>query len=83
MVSWKTSLIGLVLIILGLVGMAFAGLDKVTGGALITTGLGFLAAKDYNVHGGTVAQATPPAIQELTKVEGEAMVAKTEADKNP
>lgn len=60
MVSWKTSLIGLALILMGIAGMAFAGLDKVIGGSIITAGLGFLLTKDAQVTGGSVPQASPP-----------------------
>lgn len=70
MVSWKTSLIGLALIIIGVVGMALANLDKVIGGAIITAGLGFLAAKDSQVHGGIVPQGTPLAVEEDSRVMG-------------
>jgi hypothetical protein len=36
--------------------------------------LGFVA-KQYNVHGGTVAQATPPSVQAKSAIEGVALVA--------
>ena len=81
--SWRTSCVGLALIFLAIGGMALAGLDKLTAGVLITAGLGFLSAKDYNVHGGTVPQATPPAVQAQAEAAGVVLVAKTEADKKP
>src|SRR5665648_509702 len=62
MTSWKTSLIGLALILMGIAGMAFAGLDKVIGGSIITAGLGFLLTKDAQVTGGSVPQASPPGV---------------------
>ena len=49
-------------------------------GAAGTALLG-LVAKQYNVHGGTVPQATPPSVQEQTKLEGIALVATQAADK--
>ena len=52
-------------IIIGAAGMAFLG----------------LVAKQFNVHGGTVAQATPPTVQVQTLTEGRVMVAKEESDK--
>lgn len=60
MASYKTSLIGLALILMGIAGMAFAGLDKVVGSSIITAGLGFLLAKDAQVTGGSIPQASPP-----------------------
>lgn len=44
-------------------------------GAAGTALLG-LVAKQYNVHGGTVAQATPPAVQAETVKEGVALACK-------
>ena len=70
MISWRTSLIGLALIILGIAGMSLANLDKVTGGALITAGLGFLLAKDSQVTGGSVPQATPPGVNATSTAMG-------------
>lgn len=52
----KTTFFGLVLIILGIYGMAATGLDKTLGGAIITAGLGLVVAKDGNVTGGTKEQ---------------------------
>lgn len=46
--SWKTTIIGLVLVLLGVGGVGFSGLDKVTGTAIITAGLGLVVAKDHN-----------------------------------
>jgi len=54
--SYKTTILGVVLILLGIGGMKWGGLDTLTGGAIITAGLGFLAAKDGNVIGGTREQ---------------------------
>lgn len=51
--SWHTSAVGLVLIIIGVAGMGFTGLDKVIGGAIITAGLGFFLTKDTGTTGGT------------------------------
>jgi hypothetical protein len=62
MASWQTSLIGIVLILLGGIGIKWGGLDPITGGAIITAGLGFLRAKDSNVTGGSVPQASPPGV---------------------
>jgi hypothetical protein len=56
MKNWKTSVIGLILIALGIIGIKWTCIDGVTGGAIITAGLGFLAAKDFNVTGGTREQ---------------------------
>ena len=54
--SWKTSIIGFALIFIGIGGMKWGSLDTLIGGAIITAGLGFLAAKDNNVTGGTKEQ---------------------------
>lgn len=81
MTSWKTSLIGLALILLGIAGMAFLSLDKVTGGALITAGLGFLLTKDSQVTGGTVPQANAPGVVERSDLLG--VVAAVDAIKSP
>jgi hypothetical protein len=56
MKNWKTSLIGVALIALGIIGIKWTCVDGVTGGAIITAGVGFLAAKDHNVTGGTKEQ---------------------------
>lgn len=56
MASWKTTISGLVLIGLAIYGMGFANMDKVLGGAMVTAGLGLVAAKDSNVTGGTKEQ---------------------------
>lgn len=71
MTSWRTSLIGLALIIIGIAGMSLAGLDKVTGGALITAGLGFLLTKDGQVTGGSIPQASPPGAAMVSNVLGQ------------
>lgn len=42
---------------------------------VIGTAMLGIVAKQYNVHGGTVAQATPPAVQAETVKEGKAMAA--------
>ena len=75
MKSWKTSLSGL----LTAIGAALAQSDdhtvRIIGQILLIIGpllLG-LSAKDSNVHGGTVAQATPMAIQQEMKLEGFAL----------
>jgi len=51
---------------------------KVLGMVIGAAGMAFLglSAKQFNVHGGTVAQATPPAVQVQTEVEGKELVAK-------
>ena len=54
--SWKTTILGFVLILIGIGGMKWGGLDTLIGGAIITAGLGFLAAKDGDVTGGTREQ---------------------------
>jgi hypothetical protein len=68
--SWKTSGIGLALILMGIAGMAFAGLDKVIGGSIITAGLGFLLTKDAQVTGGSIPQASPPGAAAVSNVMG-------------
>ena len=55
MKNWKTSIVGIILIVLGIVSMP-CGVDKTIGGAIITAGLGFLVAKDNDVTGGTREQ---------------------------
>ena len=54
--SWKTSILGFALILIGIVGMKWGSLDTLIGEALIIAGLGFMAAKDNNVTGGTKEQ---------------------------
>ena len=54
--SWKTSLLGLALVALGVIGLSFGKVEGVTGGAIITAGLGLVASKDSNVTGGTKPQ---------------------------
>jgi membrane-bound ClpP family serine protease len=71
MTNWKTSAVGIILIILGMVGIKFSCVDAVAGGAIITAGLGFLAAKDFNVHGGTVPQGTPSKVEEKSQSMGQ------------
>jgi hypothetical protein len=51
--SIKTTVIGFILISIGIIGLKYFNLDGITGGAIITAGLGMLAAKDSNVTGGT------------------------------
>jgi hypothetical protein len=60
--SWRTSIVGLVLVALGIALMVFvirttplSAEAMVLAGAIITTGLGFFLAKDSAVTGGTVA----------------------------
>jgi hypothetical protein len=54
--NYKTSTMGLLLILIGVGGIKWGGLDALTGGAIITAGLGLMAAKDSNVTGGTREQ---------------------------
>lgn len=54
--NWKTSVLGLVLIGLGVYGMAALNLDKIVGGSIVTAGLGLIVSKDHNVTGGTKEQ---------------------------
>ena len=49
--NWMTSLPGVVLVALGIIGMKWANIDAVTGSAIITAGLGLIAAKQFNVSG--------------------------------
>ena len=85
MKSWKTTVSGLITAI----GAALMQNDdatlKLIGQILIVLGpiLFGLSAKDAQVHGGTIAQATPAAVQVQTAVEGAELTAKTEADKKP
>ena len=76
MTSWKTSLGGIILALGGIFTQQTDHTLQLIGAVLSAVGallLG-LAAKDSNVHGGTVAQATPPAVQEQMKAEGMQMV---------
>lgn len=54
--NWMTSLPGVILVALGIIGMKWANVDAVTGSAIITAGLGLIAAKQFNVTGGTKEQ---------------------------
>lgn len=54
--SIKTTVIGFILIGMGIVGLKYFNLDGITGGAIITAGLGMLAAKDNDLTGGTRQQ---------------------------
>jgi hypothetical protein len=54
--SIKTTVIGFILIGMGIVGLKYFNLDGITGGAIITAGLGMLAAKDNDLTGGTKEQ---------------------------
>jgi hypothetical protein len=62
--------------ILAAVGLGLSSMDdptvKLIGQimSVVGTALLGLVAKQYNVHGGTVAQATPAAVQEKMKEEG-------------
>jgi hypothetical protein len=56
--SYKTTIIGLVLIAFALIGFAI-GLTWDQALPLALAGLGFLSAKDYNVTGGSKLQPTP------------------------
>lgn len=62
MASWQTSIVGIVLILIGGVGIKWGGIDPLIGGAIITAGLGFLRTKDAQVTGGSVPQASPPGV---------------------
>ena len=68
-INWQTSLIGVVLIALGIIGIHWTCVDSVTGLAIIMAGVGFLRAKDKDVTGGTVMQPTPPEILNKQQVE--------------
>lgn len=46
--SWKTSAVGALMIIAGVLGMAFGRIDPAVGSAIILGGLGFIAARDDN-----------------------------------
>ena len=77
MTNWMPTVAGL----LAAIGGALTQMDNPTiksiGTIMAAVGtilLG-LVAKQFNVHGGTVAQATPPAVQEQTLVEGVELVA--------
>lgn len=52
----KTTVTGFVLIGLGILGLKWGNLDNIAGTAIITAGLGLVAAKDSNVTGGTKEQ---------------------------
>ena len=75
MKSWKTSLSGL----LTAIGAALAQSDdhtvRIIGQILLIIGplLMGLSAKDHDVHGGTVAQATPLAVQVEMAKEGDVL----------
>lgn len=62
MASWQTSIIGIVLILIGGVGIKWGGIDPLIGGAIITAGLGFLRTKDAQITGGSIPQASPPGV---------------------
>jgi len=55
MKNWKTSLIGLVIIIAGIY-VFITTKDWTQSGIAVGVGIGLLMAKDNNVTGGTVAQ---------------------------
>ena len=81
MTNWKTSLVGFGILVLGVVLLA---LSKITWEQLLLYialfGLSSLT-KDFNVHGGTVPQATPPAVQAETIKEGKVLECKQDAEK--
>lgn len=55
--SWKTSLVGALVIIAASLAMAFGGLDKTAGGLLVTVGVGLILARDDK--GGGAPPAAP------------------------
>lgn len=57
--SWKTSLVGALVIIAASLAMAFGGLDKTAGGLLVTVGVGLILARDDK--GGGAPPAAPAA----------------------
>ncbi len=71
--NWKTTVSGIVTAL----GVALTQMSDPTLHAIgvILTGIGSLliglTAKDHDVHGGTVAQATPPLVQAQSLAEGE------------
>lgn len=83
MKNWKTTLAGL----LGTIGAALIVVDDPTVKAIgafmvaLSPVLLGLAAKDSNVHGGTVVQATPSKVQAETLAEGKVLDCKQDAAK--
>jgi hypothetical protein len=62
MKNWKTTLVGAVMVLSGVVGI-YANPDSLKETdptknplSMITAGVGFMASKDHNVTGGTVEQ---------------------------
>ena len=84
MISWMPT-VGGILTGFGLLLSQIPGHPNVSLAGLIiaAAGAAFTGAtsKQWNVHGGTVAQATPIAVQEQMTVEGAVLDAKTEVDK--
>ena len=84
MISWMPT-VGGILTGFGLLLSQIPGHPNVSLAGLIiaAAGAAFTGAtsKQWNVHGGTVAQATPPEVQEQTRTEGVALIAKEAADK--
>ena len=80
MTNWMPTVAGLLAAIGGILSGNADPTIKTIGMvvAAIGTALLGLVAKQYNVHGGTVAQATPPAVQVQMAVEGAALAAKTD-----
>lgn len=70
LISWMTSLPGVILVALGIIGLKWACIDTVTGIAIITAGLGLIGAKQFNVTGGSVPQASPPGAAAVSNVMG-------------
>ncbi len=57
--SWKTSLVGALVIIAASIAMAFGGLDKTAGGLLVTVGVGLILARDDKGGGAPPAPPLP------------------------
>jgi fructose-1-phosphate kinase PfkB-like protein len=78
MINWKTTVSGIV----AALGVALTQINDpiIHAIGVILSGVGALlvslTAKDYNVHGGTVAQATPPAVQASSEAQGVQSLAK-------
>lgn len=53
MKSWITSLTGSAVILFAIGGIALGKISYGEGAPLILAGLGLIAAKDFNVHGGS------------------------------
>jgi hypothetical protein len=72
MTNWMPTVAGFFAALGGLLSAFDDPTVKLIGQIMTAVGVALLGlvAKQYNVHGGTVAQATPAAVQEQMKEEG-------------